>query len=503
MQVLKKIVFLFVGMLLAGCGSTQGVKPAITGYDSSVLYDQENSLAGLNLISKDSGDDKNFRVGMLLPLSGEASKYGQGLKNAALMALDDLNNDNLILQFYDTQSSSSGARVAVENAIAQNSSLIIGPLMSGSVRAIKDETTRKGIPVIAFSTDESVLEPQVYTLGLLVDEQVDRIISYAVEKKRSRFALLLPDNQTGYAVARAAIKAAQRYDVTITRISFYPPNTTNFTEPVKKLTDFDVRHGRLKRIKSTLSSLAAKGSPNAKKALKRLERIQALGDVDFDAVIIPESGSRLKSAFSMFGYYDVYAPKVKFLGTAVWENTDLSKETMAIGSWYPLLSRSHSLYFANKYNEMFGEKPYGLYSLAYDAVALSSSLSQKRNGDLNEAITAPEGYIGINGVFRLFANGTNEHSLDIVEITENGDKIVSPAPKKFTLPLDYGFSSSFYLTRDYRAPQIFGKNVQNAQAAIYGQVLDPLNQYEESEQQESEMEITRRALKELKVILPE
>lgn len=71
---------------------------------------------------------------------------------------------------------------------------------------------------------------------------------------------------------------------------------------------------------------------------------------------------------------------------------------------------------------MFGEKPHSLYSLAYDAVALAASLSKKGNENLNSAITAPEGYIGINGVFRLFANGTNEHSLDIVEITENGDK---------------------------------------------------------------------------------
>ena len=43
--------------------------------------------------------------GVLLPLSGEASRYGQGLKKAALMALEDMNNPNLILQFYDTQSS--------------------------------------------------------------------------------------------------------------------------------------------------------------------------------------------------------------------------------------------------------------------------------------------------------------------------------------------------------------------------------------------------------------
>ena len=204
MQVLKKYVFLFAAFILAGCSSSNRTAPAITGYDTAVMYENLNSYDSINLINRDVINDGNFRVGMLLPLSGEASKYGQGLKNAALMALDDVQNDNLILQFYDTQSTASGARVAVENAIAQNASLIIGPLMSTSVNAIKDETTYKDIPVIAFSTNESVLEPQVYTLGLLVDEQVNRIISYAASQKRSRFALLLPDNQTGIAIAPVA-----------------------------------------------------------------------------------------------------------------------------------------------------------------------------------------------------------------------------------------------------------------------------------------------------------
>ena len=142
--------------------------------------------------------------------------------------------------------------------------------------------------------------------------------------------------------------------------------------------------------------------------------------------------------------------------------------------------------------------------LAYDAVALAASLSKKGNENLNSAITAPEGYIGINGVFRLFANGTNEHSLDIVEITENGDKVVSPAPRKFNTAQEYGFSgNSVYVTPDYKAPQIFGKNSEAAQIAIYGRVLEAENQPVYEIPQDSEMEIIRKALKELNVVIPQ
>ena len=84
-----------------------------------------------------------------------------------MMALDDVKNPELILQFYDTKSSPEGARTAIQNALSQNVRLIIGPLSRDEVQAISDETVYNDVPVIAFSTAKDVLRPKVYTLGLL------------------------------------------------------------------------------------------------------------------------------------------------------------------------------------------------------------------------------------------------------------------------------------------------------------------------------------------------
>lgn len=326
-------------------------------------------------------NSRSFRVAVLLPLSGNAEKYGNGLKNAAMLALDDLKNHNVILQFYDTKSSPEGARVAIENAINQKSELIIGPLMSSEVKAIKERAYDKRIPVITFSTSEEVLGDGVYTMGLLIDEQIDRIMTYATNQGRRNFALVLPDNAGGHAVERAAVKSADKNMVSIVKIAFYPPDTADFSGFLKD---------------------------TAKDAL-------------FDVVIVPESGYRLKSILAMFGYHDIYSPKVKFLGTSVWEGTNLNNETAAYGAWYPAMSKGYSTYFGNKYFETFGEKPNALYSLAYDAVALSVELSRRPVYELETEITKPEGYYGINGYFRLFKNGTNQHSLDIFEVRQSGD----------------------------------------------------------------------------------
>lgn len=457
----KKINMLVLCLLIGGCASNRSVpemKPADT---LTAGYGEMNFLQPYQ-------DDENFRVGMLLPLSGKAAKQGQGLKNAAMMALDDVNNPKLIVQFYDTKSTPSGARTAVENALNQRSRLIVGPLMSTEVQAISDQTRSHNVPVIAFSTSQEVLQPTVYTLGLLIDEQVERIVSFAAKQGRQRFALLVPDNKMGMAVAKAAVAAAQENGAEVTRIAFYPPNTTDFANIVKQLTDYGSRSYKLNNMKATLKAQANKGDAAAAKKLKQLKTTNSAGDVDFDAVLIPEYGAKLKSIISMFGYYDVYAPQVKFLGTSLWENTNLNKETMIVHSWYPTLSRYQSAYFSNKYSQLFGERPSSLDSFGYDAIALASALAQQDSGDLNDAITNHDGYIGINGAFRLFGNGTNQHSLDIMEIRPQGDTTIDSAPKKFDDDGLNFYSNDNYMMSTPNMPRIFGKDPGIVESQIFG-----------------------------------
>ena len=484
---LKQISALFIGLALVGC-STSNVNH-LGGADASSTDFSEISLA----------EQSSFRVGVLLPLSGDAARYGNGLKNATMLALEDVKNPNLILQYYDTKSSAEGARIAVENALNQNVKVIIGPLKSSSVKAISEKTTQKNIPVIAFSTTEDVLQPSVYTLGLLVDEQVDRIVSFAVKQGRSRLALLVPDNATGVAVAKAALKTAQKNNIIVSRIAFYPPQTSDFSEILQKLTDYPQRNQRMQKLKASLEAKADQGDAESIKALRRVASLDTLGEVDFDMVLIPESGAKLKSAIAMFGYYDVFAPDVKFLGTSIWENSKLNNESTIIGSWYPAIDRNHSNYFVNKYTYVFGEKPLAIYSLGYDAVALSNALSSQSPAYFTQTITNPDGYVGINGTFRLFENGRNQHNMEIVEVSKNGDVVIDEAPKRFSEDTESFVSQDLIIDNTFQAPLIFGKDNTLAQTLIFGHQLDVENYNMFS--QEEERERIRRSLQKLNIMV--
>ena len=255
---LKKFSLAVLCLVMAGCGTS---RINTTGG----VRDINTDISEVTLTSDSYQNEQLFRVGMLLPLTGSASSVGKGLKNAALLALDDVQNPNLVLQFYDTRSSQSGARTAIENAISQQSNLIVGPLMSTEVQASSGRAVSDNIPMIAFSTSKDVLQPGVYTLGLLVDEQVERIMNYAAAEGRSRFALLVPDNNLGISVARAAVRTAHKNGTKVVRIAFYPPNTSNFSEILKKLTDYSSRHAEMQRKKAVLKAQAEAGNAKAKR----------------------------------------------------------------------------------------------------------------------------------------------------------------------------------------------------------------------------------------------
>jgi len=418
--VLKKIGIILVALAISSCSSTKPFQDE-GGAES---YSTDITEIGIS-------NSRSFRVGMLLPLTGADSKYGQGLKNASLLALNDVNNPNLVIQYYDTASTPAGARVAVKNAALQQAQLILGPLKSTEVSAISNETIYQGIPVIAFSTSPDVLQPTIYTLGLLVDEQIDRIISYAAASGRNNFALLLPDNNTGIAFARSAIKSANKNRVAIKIIGFYPQGTSDFSTIVKQITD---------------------------------------SGISFDAVMVPEGGITLTAATAMFAYYDITYPNVQFLGSSMWEAGISSRETSLQQSIYPALTKSNSSNFVAQYYSMFNEKPSSLYTLAYDAVIIADKLSKAQSQNYTDDITAIGGFRGLNGKVRFFDDGSNQHSLDIISVSSQGNKVIDSGEKYFEAPIQ----SLPPIDADtvYSVPHIIGKDSSLAQVLIYGKTID-------------------------------
>ncbi len=414
---LKKLTIFFLVLGLWSC------KSRLT--DNRIeISDHKYDIIDLDAVSREMEKSDSLKVGVLLPLSGNFKSVGAGMQNAMFMALDDLQNDKLVLAFYDTGSTGVGAKKAIHKAIKEGAEIILGPLTSEEVEAVAPIAVSENIPVVSFTTSPQVLQKGVYSIGLLNGEQIERVLDYANKQGRKNIALLVPDNNSGLNVVKSTIMSTQGKDIALSKVGFYNPSSLDFTSLVNSISE----------------------------------------DKDFDVVLVADGGNRLKSIVSMFAYNDIMYPDVLFIGTSAWDNTNLSKETILYHGVYPMVSKSYGGYFTNKYKDIFSEQPRNIYPIAYDGVLLASVLSNKFNQSLEESLTSSKGFIGVNGYFKILPTGQSRHSLEIYEVTANGPKVVSKGDKN----IDYTESDLDIRYVPYSSlPKIYGKNTSDVLSWLY------------------------------------
>jgi ABC-type branched-subunit amino acid transport system substrate-binding protein len=123
--------------------------------------------------------------------------------------------------------------------------------------------------------------------------------------------------------------------------------------------------------------------------------------------------------------------RVQLLGTGLWDDPRIFSNAQLDGGWYAAPESAGFRNFANRYRSRFGQEPVRTATLAYDAVALVAALvkTQGQQRFSEQVLTNPSGFAGIDGVFRLRPDGTNERGLAVLRVSPSGGQAVSPAPK--------------------------------------------------------------------------
>jgi branched-chain amino acid transport system substrate-binding protein len=132
-------------------------------------------------------------------------------------------------------------------------------------------------------------------------------------------------------------------------------------------------------------------------------------------------------------FYDIDPVRVRILGTGLWDDPSLGKEPELVGGWYAAPDPKQRADFEQRYATLFGAKPPRIATLGYDATALAALLAKKPGGaDFSAAaLTNPNGFAGLDGIFRLRADGLNDRGLAVLEVQRDAPRIVSPAPVSF------------------------------------------------------------------------
>lgn len=374
---------------------------------------------------------ETIRIGLLLPLSGEYGEIGRSLLNAASFAVFDSGDRRLVLRPRDTLGTPAGAAAAAEALVAEGVDIFVGPLLGPSIRAAAPLAEAQGIKVLGLSNDRRVAGNGVYVMGFMPEEEVFRIVDYATLQGFERYAALVPRTPYGERVGNAFVAEVLYHGEDITDFETYPPDAVQLFEPVKKLAHYEERAAELKAERRFLESLGE--DDLAEEILKELEKIETLGNVDYEAILIPEGAALLRTLAPLLPYYDVDPEKVKFLGTGLWHDETLVREPQLIGGWFAAPSPVRAQKFSTRYKEQFRHDPPRIATLAYDAVALIATLSVGLPAPdfSDETLTGVNGFSGIDGPFRFRTDGVVERQLAVLEVTRRGFRTLSPAPESF------------------------------------------------------------------------
>ena len=340
-----------------------------------------------------------MRIALLLPLSGQAAAVGQALQQAAEMALFDTGAKELALAAYDSGETPESAIEAYRKARSDGTALVLGPLFGTSAKALAPLVSQGSANVVSFSNDEQAAQRGVWIMGIAAPPQVRRVVDYAVDQGIKRFAVFAPQTSYGQQMARTLESQVPLRGGTVAAVEFYDPNSADLGTPARRL------------------AAAIKGDGKL-------------------AVLVPVAPPRLSAALSALAAAGIDSKSAQFIGTGVWDVPNIGADAAARGAWYAAPDPARRADFERRFLATYGRPPNRLATLAYDAVALAGNLARlKPGGDFSaEAITNPNGWSGVDGVFRFLPDGRSERALAVIEVQSNRGVVVSPAPSTFARP---------------------------------------------------------------------
>jgi ABC-type branched-subunit amino acid transport system substrate-binding protein len=336
-----------------------------------------------------------IRVGIMLPFSSPAAgtrALAEAMLKSAELALFDSGNRDILLIPADEGTSAASAGAAATKLLGQGAEIILGPLFGPSVSAVAPIARDRGIPVLAFSTERTVAGNGVYLLSFLPQNEVKRVVSYAASQGHRNFAAMVPQTPYGDLVSGVFSDAVKSAGGTIVDTEHFVPTTNTVMAPAASI---------------------AKSSA--------------------DAVMIAQGGPVLRAIAPSLAFNGFDPAKVKLLGTGLWDDPGIAREQALDGGWFAAPEPNADNAFNEKYRAVYGAAPPQLASLSYDAVSLVALLAKGEpyHRFTSAALMDPNGFAGVDGIFRFNADGTSERGLAVLEVEQDGFHVVSPAPRTF------------------------------------------------------------------------
>jgi len=351
------------------------------------------------------------RLGILLPFSSSSSRLraeAASMYRAAELAVFDREEADVVLIALDTAGTESGAASAADAALRSGVDVILGPVLARSVTGAADKARRANVPVLAFSTDQTVAGNGTYLLSFPPEAEVKRIVDYTASTGATRFAYVGPQSEYGRRVQSAYSESIKSNGGELRGAETYDgDDITVMQGPARKLADDYKSHDRQ-------SGTTARQH--------------------FEAIMLPEGGVPLRSLAPLLPYYDIDPDRVQFLGTSLWHKEEVVREPALNGGIFAGPDQTARQSFTEQYDQQFGEEPSRLASLAFDAVHIGAVVADGKVSTRRKRAEDPVGFFGADGLISWGPDGKPDRGLAVYQIQNGQFVIIDPAPSKAVDP---------------------------------------------------------------------
>ncbi len=324
-----------------------------------------------NLISAEQNN--SLKVGLLAPLTGPYSEIGNSLLNSLQLALEEIDDENVIIVPRDSGFNNKDKLTeAINDLKLLGVKTIIGPTTFKEFENVKKYND---LIFISPSNINPKFNNNIISIGVSLESQLDSLIKFIKEQKKTRTIIMYPKNE----YLEFIEKKIDNLNIKNLRKFTYSPNPEVLTGEIEILTNYTERKRNLTLRKKMFED---KEDEQSIKELERLDQLYTLGNVNFDSIIIIDFGNSLKSVLTSLVYTDVNQEKVLFTTINQWFDESIFYENTIKNLYYPSVNYKEFKKYNNKYYKRFKIYPNEITILAYDALGLIY-YAWKKNGKIN------------------------------------------------------------------------------------------------------------------------
>ena len=208
----------------------------IQNHDEKINYVHDSESKSLIINKKNTNISNKLRIGLLLPLSGQAKNIGESLLNSAQLAIFKNNKNDILLEVFDTKGTDFGAIDAMNKAIKSGVDTIVGPLFYTETKAITKIAEKNNVLVFSLSNDQKLMNNEnILVSGSIPEQEIEFLLNNLISQEKTNFIAFLPNNSNGSEINRILQNKLRDKNAYLIKSEFYTANDPSFDSKLYNL----------------------------------------------------------------------------------------------------------------------------------------------------------------------------------------------------------------------------------------------------------------------------